>query len=73
MFLAFGLGFALLVGLSWGYAQWVLDRPPWALLSLPAAVILGGGLYGASVLGQSLGAEQMVQLRTALDELCQPD
>jgi hypothetical protein len=72
MFLAFGLGFALLVGLSWGYAQWVLEQPPWALLSLPVVVILGGGLYGASVVGQSLGAEQMVQLRDALDELCQP-
>jgi hypothetical protein len=72
MFLAFGLGFALLVGLSWGYAQWAMERTPWALLSLPAAAILGGTLYGASVLGQSLGAEQMVQLRTALEELCQP-
>ena len=72
MFLAFGLGFALLVGLSWGYAQWVMERPPWAFLSLPAAAILGGGLYAASVLGQRLGAEQMVQLRTAFEDLCRP-
>ena len=68
-FLAFGLGFALLVGLSWGYAQWVMGGPPWALLSLPAAVILGGLLYSVSVLGQRLGAEQMIQLRTALEKL----
>jgi hypothetical protein len=73
MFLAFGLGFALLVGLSWAYAQWVLERPPWALLSLPAALILGAGLYAASVLGQSLGAEQMIQLRTALEDLCRAE
>ena len=64
--------FALLVGLSWGYAQWVMERPPWAFLSLPAAAILGGGLYAASVLGQRLGAEQMVQLRSAFEDLCRP-
>ncbi|MFV2072866.1 MAG: hypothetical protein ACC742_09480 [Thermoanaerobaculales bacterium] len=70
LFLAFGLAFALLVGLSWGYAQWVMRVPPWALLSLPAALILGGLLLMVSVFGQRLGAEQMVQLRSALEELC---
>ncbi|MCK5375698.1 MAG: hypothetical protein KAJ97_01370 [Acidobacteria bacterium] len=69
LFLTFALGFALLVGISWGYAQWVMEQTPWALLSLPGAIILGGLLFLASVLGQRLGAEQMVQLRAALEEL----
>jgi len=72
LFLAFALGFALLVGLSWGYAQWVMQSTPWALLSLPAAVMLGGLLYLVSVVGQRLGAQQMDQLRAALDELVEP-
>ena len=72
LFLAFALGFALLVGISWGYAQSVMEQTPWALLSLPGAIILGGLLFLASVLGQRLGAEQMVQLRAVLEELVRP-
>ena len=57
LFLAFGLGFSLLVGSSLGYAQWAIDRTPWALLSVPLVVLLGGGLYLASIVGQRLGGE----------------
>jgi len=69
LFLAFALGFALLVGTTWGYAQWATDRSPWALVSVPIIVVLGGLLYLASQVGQKLGTEQMDQLRSALDEL----
>ena len=69
LFLAFGLGFSLLVGSSLGYAQWAIDRTPWALLSVPLVVLLGGGLYLASIVGQRLGAQQMVHLRAALEKL----
>jgi len=69
MFLAFGLGFALLVGLSWGYAQWAMEVTPWALLSVPTAVVLGGLLYLAGLIGQRLGAEQITTLRAGLEEL----
>lgn len=69
MFLAFGLGFALLVGLSWGYAQWSMDVTPWAWVSFPVIVILGLMLYLASQVGQKLGANQMVDLRSGLEEL----
>jgi len=69
LFLAFGLGFALLVGTTWGYAQWATDRTPWALLSVPVIIVLGGLLYSASQVGQKLGGEQMDHLRSALDEL----
>jgi len=69
LFLAFGLGFAFLVGTTWGYAQWAIDRTPWALLTIPLVLILGGGLYFASLVGQRLGAEQMIQLRAAVETL----
>lgn len=69
LFLAFGLGFALLVGLTWGYAQWAMESTPWALWSAVLIVTLASGLYGISLIGQRLGASQMMQLRIALDEL----
>lgn len=69
LFCGFGLGFALLVGTTWGYAQWATERTPWALLAVPAVVISGTALYLASQLGQRLGAEQMDRLRDALIEL----
>jgi hypothetical protein len=69
LFLAFGLGFALLVGTTWGYAQWATESTPWALVSVPLVLILGAALYFASQIGQKLGGEQMDELRSALDEL----
>lgn len=71
LFLAFGLGFALLVGTTWGYAQWATGRPPWALAIVPTVFLLGALLYFASQVGQTLGGEQMDHLRSALDELVQ--
>jgi hypothetical protein len=69
LFLAFGLGFALLVGTTWGYAQWATETTPWALIAVPLVMVFGVALYVASQLGQRLGAEQMTQLRAALEEL----
>jgi len=69
LFVAFALGFSLLVGTTWGYAQWATESTPWALISVPLVAILGGVLYMASLVGQRLGTDQMIQLRTALDEL----
>lgn len=69
LFLAFGLGFALLVGTTWGYAQWATERTPWALATVPIVLVLGTLLYFASQIGQKLGAEQMDDLCDALDEL----
>ena len=69
LFTAFALGFSLLVGATWGYAQWATESTPWALISVPLIAILGGGLYLVSIVGQRLGGDQMIQLRAALDEL----
>jgi hypothetical protein len=71
LFLSFGLGFALLVGTTWGYAQWATERPPWALMSIPVVIIFGLLLYFASQIGQRLGGSQMDHLRDAIDELIQ--
>ena len=71
LFLAFGLGFSLLVGTTWGYAQWATGRPPWALAIVPTVALLGALLYFASQVGQALGGEQMDHLWSALDELVQ--
>lgn len=69
MFLAFALGFALLVGVTWGYAQWAMDTTPWALLSVPIGLVLGLALYLVSLAGQRLGHEQIERLEDALVEL----
>ena len=63
MFLWFALGFAMLVGASWGYAQWATDSRPWALLSLPVAAVGAAALVVTSLVGQRLGRQQMVELR----------
>jgi hypothetical protein len=69
MFCAFGLGFGLLVGTTWGYAQWVMGVTPRALYSVPVIVALAVALYGISLVGQSFGARQMEDLRRAFEAL----
>jgi hypothetical protein len=69
MFLSFALGFALLVGITWGYAQWAMGQTPWALVSLPLGIVLGGALYLVSLTGQRLGHDQIEHLESALVEL----
>ena len=73
MFFAIGLGFSLLVGVTWGYAQWAMDQTPWALLSLPLCVVLGSALYLVGLTGQRLGADQIEHLEDALVELLGSD
>jgi hypothetical protein len=73
MFCAFALGFGLLVGASWGYAQWAMGVTPRALYSIPLVLALSAALYGVSLVGQRLGREQMVSLRTTLGDLIASD
>ena len=73
MFLAFGLGFALLVAASWGYAQWAMEATPWALFGVPVILVLGVLLYAVSLVGQRLGAKQMEELRSTLEDLVAPE
>lgn len=69
LFLAFGLSFVVLIGLTWGYAQWAMDETPWAFASAPLGALAMSGLFAVSLIGQRLGASQMVRLRAALHEL----
>lgn len=72
MFLAFGLGFGLLVGMAWGYAQWSMEETPWAFASVPLGLALAAVLYLVSLAGQRLGAGQIDHLADALTELVAP-
>jgi hypothetical protein len=51
--------------------QWWLGQTPSALLVAPALALLAGLVYGASFVGQGLGADQMYFLRATLTRLCE--
>ena len=61
------LGALGLAGLIAGLSQWTLGDAPWALIAIPVALALGGFVYGATFIGQGLGAEEMYALRSLLD------
>ena len=64
------LALVALGGLSYGAVQYTLGQPPWSLLIVPAAVALFGFVYGATLIGQGLGAEQMYTMRSLIDRAC---
>lgn len=72
VFLYAAAAFAGMIGAAWGFAQWAMDSPPWALWSVPVSALLIWGLYWASSVGQRLGAQQMELLRGRLDTLLNP-
>ena len=57
-----------LFGTMYGFAQVGLGQSPWALWSLPIGLAAIAFVYGASLIGQGLSAEQMYTLRTVLDD-----
>jgi hypothetical protein len=64
------LAIVALGGLSYGMVQYTLGEAPWALLIAPGAVALFGFVYGATLIGQGLGAEQMHTMRSLVDRAC---
>jgi uncharacterized integral membrane protein len=64
------LAIAALAGLSYGIVQVTLGQTPWAFFIVPAAVALFGFVYGATLIGQGLGAEQMYKMRSLIDRAC---
>ncbi|MGB8331253.1 MAG: hypothetical protein WCE62_14105 [Polyangiales bacterium] len=64
------LALAALGGLSYGIVQYTLGQTPWSLLIVPAAIALFGFVYGATLIGQGLGAEQMYTMRSLVDRAC---
>lgn len=49
-----------------GYAQFAIERPPSALLVIPACLAIAGGMWVASLVGQRLAREQIEALRGAI-------
>jgi hypothetical protein len=56
-----------LAGLVYGVVQYTLGHTPWALLIAPAALAVFGFVYGATLIGQGLGADQMYMMRSLVD------
>jgi hypothetical protein len=52
-----------LAGLMYGFAQLTVDETPWAMLAAPAAIALIAFVYGATLIGQGLTADEMHELR----------
>jgi uncharacterized integral membrane protein len=64
------LAIVALGGITYGIVQSTLGQPPWALWIAPAAIALFGFVYGATLIGQGLGAEQMHTMRSLVDRAC---
>lgn len=62
------LTFLCIGSAMFGMSQMTMGSDPWALWALPAGGLLIGLTYGATLLGQRLGAQQMRELRLTLDE-----
>jgi hypothetical protein len=52
----------------YGYVQWFLGQTPWSLALIPSAAVVVISLHVASLVGQSLSADQMEELRHRLDK-----
>ena len=72
MFIYAVLGLATVLGLVFGAAQVTMGSAPWALLGAGAGVALIGFVYGATFIGQGLGAEQMAEMRLFLERTVGP-
>lgn len=65
----YGLAAMLLIfGGSFGISQWMLDIDSIWIWSLPVSILLYIIIYGAANYGQGLGADQLISLRSFLDE-----
>lgn len=60
---------ALAIGcVMFGVSQWMVGAEPWGLYLTPLAVVLSALVYGASYVGQGLGALQMLELRSLVEQ-----
>jgi hypothetical protein len=55
-------------GLMYAVVQLSMGWDPWALLAPLLAILIGGLVYTSTLVRQGLGADEMYQLRTYLDE-----
>lgn len=54
------IGFLGVMGVTFGFSQWMLGYPPWVLWSGPVAALLALAVYGVARVGRRLGYDQMV-------------
>ena len=55
----------------YGITQLTLDETPWALIGVPLTLLFAGLTYGATFIGQGLGAEDMYELRSFVEGVVQ--
>ena len=69
MFMAiYGVVLIVMFGaVIYGYVQWYLGETTWSLAFVPVGLIVVGSLHVASLVGQSLSADQMEILRGRLN------
>lgn len=72
-FLAIYLLLAILAmtGLCWGMSQMILHEAPWAFVLMPVALALAAFTYGAAIIGQGLGADDMYEMRSFVDRVAE--
>ena len=63
------LSLSAIAGLMYGASQWWLGWTPWGFTIVPAAVLLFAFVYGAAFIGQGLGAEEMYELRSFVEQV----
>jgi hypothetical protein len=73
MFVAlyFMAAFVICCAAIYGYVQWFLGHRPWSLVVIPIAALVIVSLHAASLIGQRLSSDQMVDLRQRLDRTLQ--
>lgn len=64
--------FAAATGAMVGTSQWMIDRSPTGLWLIPVALLGSIGLYGASLFGQRLAADEMRLLHDYMEERLGP-
>ncbi|MFG0306555.1 MAG: hypothetical protein ACF8Q5_10140 [Phycisphaerales bacterium JB040] len=57
----------------WATAELMLDRPPHALWVIPACLLVLALMWTASALGQRLAADEMADMRRAIEHAINPD
>lgn len=62
------LGLSATLALMFGISQCLAGEPPWAWAGVPVALACMAFVYGATFIGQGLGAAEMYVLRSFVDD-----
>jgi hypothetical protein len=66
MFFYFSMGIAGAIATTWGLAHWMLNGYSPMIWGLPVAFVIMATAYGAGRVGESLGRDQVMQLKAFL-------